>query len=260
MPSNSNLNVKFGDKIGTGNSVPTNTAASSTTAGNIYAAKNSVGEIEMYIDTPVDNAHNSTERKRLDPRIFVGGLSDVNVPGDPNATDAAKRAAIWDNYDVWIDTDGDPTGIATTTSDGLMSSDHVDTLTTTFNTLNALKQELDKLKLQIVSQEYWNNSSAETGSSSGTALNNMLTIVLPNSAVPSGGGNYHPGQDNTNSTIKEHIFNTVDTSSIIVSDAQWAINNSDGFGLMLPSYAAKVRSSNRTHLIRSKSSGYSCTN
>lgn len=214
MPSN--LNIKYGNKT----SIP------DPSAGNILAAKNSVGEIEMYVDTP----EASSERKRLDPRIFVGGLNTVNIPGQPEATDAAKRAAIWENYDVWIDTDGDPTGTATTTSDGLMSSTHVDTLTRTYNTLNALKAELDKLKLQIVSQEYWNSSSTETGSSSGSALNNMLTIVLPNSAVPSGGGNYHPGQDNTDPTIQEHIFNTIDTSSIVVPTIDLAINNSDGFG------------------------------
>lgn len=203
MPSN--LNIKYGNKA----SIP------DLNAGNILAAENNTGNIEMYIDTPKASG---SERKRLDPRIFVGGLSDVNIPGDSSATDAAKRAAIWENYDVWIDTDGDPTGTATTTSDGLMSSTHVDTLTRTYNTLNALKAELDKLKLQIVSQSYWNDDESETGSSSGEALENMLTIVLPDSAVPSG------------ETASEYIFNTVDTSSIVVPTIDLARNNSDGFG------------------------------
>ena len=218
MPSN--LTIKYGDKTGAwtdqSKTAPINSAASASSAGNIYAAKNSVGEIEMYIDTPVDDTHSSTERKRLDPRIFVGDLSDVDAPA--GTSDAAKRAMIWDNYDVWIDTSGDPTGNATTTSDGLMSSTHVGVLTDTANTLSALKAELDKLKLQIVSQSYWNNSSAATGSSSGTALNDMLTIVLPDSAVPSG------------QTANTYVFETIDTSSIVVPDIDLARNNSNGFG------------------------------
>ncbi len=182
MPSNSNLNVKFGNKIGSGNTVPTNSAATSSTAGNIYAAKNSVDEIEMYIDTPIDTTHNATVRKRLDPRIFVGEL--------PSGKTASQ---IWDNYDVWIDTSGDPTGNATpgvtaaASTTGLMSADAI------FG-LSQILTQLQGLKLQIVSQSYWNTSSNSYGSNGGNNLANRLTIVLPDSAVPSGqtASNYRP--------------------------------------------------------------------
>ena len=199
MPSNSNLNVKFGDKIGTGNSVPTNIAASSTTAGNIYAAKNSVGEIEMYIDTPIDTNHGTTARKRLDPRIYVGSANDII--GDTtgltqeqiNQRQATAISNIWDNYDVWIDTSGDPTGAATpgvsvqTSTMGLMGKQ-------TIYGLSEILNQLKNLKLQIVSESYWNTSSNAYGSSGGNNLANRLTIVLPDSAVPSGqtASNYRP--------------------------------------------------------------------
>jgi len=75
----SNLNIKYGNKAGTwdnsNKTAPTNSSASNATAGNIYAAKNSIGEIEMYLDTPIDDNHNTTARKRLDPRIYVGTVS-----------------------------------------------------------------------------------------------------------------------------------------------------------------------------------------
>jgi hypothetical protein len=119
----SNLNIKYGNKAGTwdnsNKTAPTNSSASNTTAGNIYAAKNSLDEIEMYIDTPIDTAHSTTARKRLDPRIYVGSL-----PSGKSTTD------IWSNYDVWIDTSGSPTGVATTTTDGLMSSTNVNDINT----------------------------------------------------------------------------------------------------------------------------------
>lgn len=226
MPSNFNLNIKYGNKA----RIPENPSA-----GNILAAKNSVGEIEMYIDTP----EVSSKRKRLDPRIFVGGLSDVNIPGNPSATDAAKTAAIWENYDVWIDTDGDPTGTATNNSSGLMSSTHVDTLTRTYNTLSALKAELDKLKLQIVSQSYWNTTDLDENTDEyinprniddTDHLSGWLTIVLPDSAVPPEGGNHHPGSDEPDPEIFDHVFEIIDTSSIVVPNIDLAINNSDGFG------------------------------
>lgn len=165
MPSNSNLNVKFGDKIGSGNTVPTNSAAASNTAGNIYAAKNSLNEIEMYIDTPIDTTHNTTARKRLDPRIFVGSL-----PDGKSATD------IWNNYDVWIDTSGDPTGVATTTTNGLMSFTNV-------NDINSLKNDMATVKTKIngligalqglniaIKKGPWTNSMGAS---------NTLTIVMP---------------------------------------------------------------------------------
>lgn len=224
MPSN--LNIKYGNKA----SIP------SLSAGNILAAENNTGNIEMYIDTPKASG---SERKRLDPRIFVGGLSDVAIPGNASATDADKRAAIWDNYDVWIDTDGDPTGTATAASDGLMSSTHVTTITNTYNTLNALKAELDKLKLQIVSQSYWNNTELDENTNEylnprniddTDNLSGWLTIVLPDSAVPLDGGNHHPGSDEPDPEILDHVFETIDTSSIVVPDIDLASNNSDGFG------------------------------
>lgn len=138
MPSNSNLNVKFGNKIGSGNTVPTSSVATSSTAGNIYAAKNSVDEIEMYIDTPIDTTHNATARKRLDPRIFVGEL--------PSGKTASQ---IWDNYDVWIDTSGDPTGIATTTTNGLMSSTNVTDINTLKTQMSTANTNITNIKTKI---------------------------------------------------------------------------------------------------------------
>lgn len=187
MPSN--LNIKYGDK----NSIP------NPSAGNILAAKNSAGEIEMYIDTPINNTGETTERKRLDPRIYVGDLSNVPTPTGlgTNPTSAqieqAKTSAIWDNYDVWIDTSGDPTGDATpgvtaaTSTTGLMSAD-------TIFGLSQILTQLQGLKLQIVSQSYWNTNSNPYGSNGGNNLANRLTIVLPDSAVPSGqtASNYRP--------------------------------------------------------------------
>ena len=138
MPSNSNLNVKFGDKIGSGSTVPTSSAAASNTAGNIYAAKNSLDEIEMYIDTPIDTTHSTTARKRLDPRIYVGSL-----PSGKSTTD------IWSNYDVWIDTSGDPTGVATTTADGLMSSTNVNDINTLKTQMSAANTNISNIKTKI---------------------------------------------------------------------------------------------------------------
>ena len=174
MPSN--LNIKYGQKAGTGDAAPINNAT--VTPGNIYAAENSAGEIEMYIDTPKASG---SERKRLDPRIYVGTVPKGN------------ESKVWDNYDVWIDTSGDPTGDATpgvtaaTSTTGLMSAD-------TIFGLSQILTQLQGLKLQIVSQSYWNTSSNSYGSNGGNNLANRLTIVLPDSAVPSGqtASNYRP--------------------------------------------------------------------
>lgn len=209
MPSNFNLNIKYGNKA----RIPENPSA-----GNILAAKNSAGGIEMYIDTP----EVSSERKRLDPRIFVGGLSDVNVPGNPNATDVAKTAAIWDNYDVWIDTSGDPTGTATSNSDGLMSRTHVNALTNTANTLSGLITELNKIKLQIVTQSYWNNDSLDEddeynfprNKEDTDNLEGWLTIIVPD----------------IDENDPEECLVEIDMDNLNIPTIDLAINNSEGFG------------------------------
>ncbi len=174
----SNLNIKYGQKTGTGNTLKSQNNPG-VTPGNIYAAENTTGNIEMYIDTPKTSG---SARKRLDPRIFVGDLSDVpNLLSDQNATqaeiDLAKTNAIWDNYDVWIDTSGDPTGVATATTNGLMSSTNV-------NDINDLKDDIATVKTKIngligalqglniaIKRGPWNNSMG---------ANNTLTIVMPN--------------------------------------------------------------------------------
>ena len=152
MPSN--LNIKYGDK----NSIP------NPSAGNILAAKNSAGEIEMYIDTPINNTGETTERKRLDPRIYVGTVS----PGN--------ESKVWDNYDVWIDTSGDPTGVATTTTNGLMSSANVTDINTLKNDMATVKTKINGLigALQglniAIKKGPWTNSMGAS---------NTLTIVMP---------------------------------------------------------------------------------
>ena len=183
----SNLNIKYGDKAGTwdnsNKTAPTNSSASNTTAGNIYAAKNSIGEIEMYLDTPIDNNHSTTARKRLDPRIYVGSVNDIigNTTGLTQEQINQKKAAatnnIWNNYDVWIDTSGSPTGTATTTTDGLMSSTNVtdindlkDDMATVKTKINGLIEALQGLNIAI-KRGPWNNSMG---------ANNTLTIVMPN--------------------------------------------------------------------------------
>ena len=194
MPSN--LNIKYGNKTGVGNIIKASTEEGhlgeedlGIVGGTIYAAENSIGEIEMYMDTP--KATGAT-RKRLDPRIFVGSLDDVPTPsnlGDnptQNAIEVAKTNNIWNNYDVWIDTSGDPTGNAMpadednnlAASSGLMSAE-------TIQGLSDILFKLKKLKLQIVSQDYWNNANSSYGINSGN-LANWLTIIIPNSAVPNG--------------------------------------------------------------------------
>lgn len=152
---NSSLNIKYGTKTGTGNVIKASLEEGhegeedlDIAGGTIYAAENSVGQIEMYIDTPKSVG---AARKRLDPRIFVGGLNDVNTAG----TAADKRAAIWDNYDVWIDTDAEPD-----------------------QSLDVLSQ----LKLQVVTYNYWNDTEKPRNKTDTSNLTGLLTIVLPNSA------------------------------------------------------------------------------
>lgn len=158
MPSN--LNIKYGQKTGTGNTLKSQDNPG-VTPGNIYAAENSAGEIEMYIDTPKNSG---SERKRLDPRIYVGETPSGGVN------------AVWDNYDVWIDTSGDPTGVATTTTNGLMSSTNV-------NDINSLKDDIATVKSKIngligalqglniaIKKGPWTNSMGAS---------NTLTIVMP---------------------------------------------------------------------------------
>lgn len=166
MPSN--LNIKYGQKTGTGNILKSQDNPG-VTPGNIYAAENSAGEIEMYIDTPKASG---SERKRLDPRIYVGTVPQGN------------ESKIWDNYDVWIDTSGDPTGDATpgvtaaASTTGLMSAD-------TIFGLSQMLTELKSLKIQIVTQSYWNsedNTNQPRNKNDTIHLPGWLTIVVPDSA------------------------------------------------------------------------------
>ena len=151
MPSN--LNIKYGNK----NSIP-----QTPSAGNILAAKNSAGEIEMYIDTPINSAGETTERKRLDPRIYVGTVS------------AGNESKVWDNYDVWIDTSGEPTGVATTTTDGLMSSTNVTDINTLKDDMVTVKTKINELigALQGLNIKI----TKDTNNIGGT---NTLTILMP---------------------------------------------------------------------------------
>jgi hypothetical protein len=148
MPSNYNLNIKYGNKNSTGSQIKDETGVTVASApGTIYAAENNTGNIEMYIDTPTNS---NSARKRLDPRIFVGGVPTGKTVAD-----------IWKDYDVWIDTTEDPTGLANRTHDGLMSKQYVQSLedlsssvsnlsnnvNTTFTSLSAA---LGSFKLRIV--------------------------------------------------------------------------------------------------------------
>lgn len=178
----SNLNIKYGTKTGTGRGVPINNAT--LDPGNIYVAENSIGEVEVYLDTPKNSG---SARKRLDSRIFVGAIEDL-----PSGVDEED---IRTNYDVWIDTSGSSKGIATTTSDGIMSKEQAEMLeehdsdvANLQTDMNHMLTELHKLKLQIVSSSYWNDITDTTKchKASGNKIAGMLTIVLPDSAVPSG--------------------------------------------------------------------------
>lgn len=196
MPSN--LNIKYGTKTGTGNTLVTPTTAQLTadptrsdgldiSAGTIYAAKNSIGQIEMYIDTPAENPNNS-ERKRLDPKIFVGSIDDVNLPdtvvlsSDSYTAKNQKIEYIFQNYDAWMDTESEPTGVATTSNNGLMSPTQVEMV-------GQLISVLEELNFQIVTESRWNEIqtlNADSNSNNNVDLSNKLTLVLPDNARPSG--------------------------------------------------------------------------
>lgn len=204
MPSNDNLTIKFGQKSGSGNAIPINNATK--TPGSIYAAKNSIGEVEMYLDTPEGS---NTERKRLDPRIFVGALPAGKT-----------ESQIWNNYDVWIDTSGDPTGNATPganlaqSTSGLMSANAI------FG-LSQILTELKDLKIQIVTQSYWNDSTKTNGTDydsprnkNDTAnLTGWLTIVVPDTA----GQNYNPTEGANQNLHPKDCLLEWDFSSINVT-------------------------------------------
>lgn len=174
MPSNSNLNIKYGKKTGTDTTIKSGTDIP-VTPGNIYAARNTLDQVEIYLDTPQKEGETSV-RSRLDPRIYVGSIPDGKTSED-----------IWDNYDVWIDTSGDPTGVATTSSNGIMSSAHVtqinenetniDALKTATNTtFSNIKSAVNKFRIRVVDQTTW-NSNKDTAS----FTNQTLTVVLPTS-------------------------------------------------------------------------------
>ena len=188
----SDLNIKYGSKTGTGNQIKTGTDLA-ITPGNIYAARNSLDQVEVYLDTPQKDGETSV-RSRLDPRIYVGSVSDIlgDIPAGTtqeqiNQMETAAVDKIWDNYDVWIDTSGDPTGVATTSSNGIMSSAHVTQLgtnttnlgslkTAVNNTFGNIKNAVDEFRIRIVDQTTWNNNKTDT-----TFTNQTLTVVLPTS-------------------------------------------------------------------------------
>lgn len=136
MPSNSNLNIKYGKKTGTDTTIKSGTDIP-VTPGNIYAARNALDQVEIYLDTPQKEGETSV-RSRLDPRIYVGSIPDGKTSED-----------IWDNYDVWIDTSGDPTGVATTNSNGIMSSAHVTDINTLKTQMSTANTNITNIKTKI---------------------------------------------------------------------------------------------------------------
>lgn len=136
MPSNSNLNIKYGKKTGTDTTIKSGTDIP-LTPGNIYAARNALDQVEIYLDTPQKEGETSV-RSRLDPRIYVGSIPDGKTSED-----------IWDNYDVWIDTSGDPTGVATTSSNGIMSSAHVTDINTLKTQMSTANTNITNIKTKI---------------------------------------------------------------------------------------------------------------
>ena len=212
MPSN--LNIKYGTKTGTGDVLKQGTDVESA-PGSIYAAENNIGEIEIYLDTPKASG---SARKRLSSRVFVGAVEDL-----PSGTDEEDIRA---NYDVWIDTSGDSRGIATATSDGIMSKeqaemleDHDSDVANLQTDMNHMLTELHKLKLQIVSSSYWNDTTDNTKchKESGNKIAGMLTIVLPDSAVPSG------------ETAEDYRPVIIDNSAITTADVTQANSVIGGF-------------------------------
>ena len=119
----SNLNIKYGNKRKTiideetqESQIVSNLPAPN--AGTIYAAKNNLNKVELYLDTPLDpNDQNSTtDRVRLDSKVYVGPAS---------IADNINDTTVFEDYDIWFDTSGDEVGTATTSANGLMSTIHV---------------------------------------------------------------------------------------------------------------------------------------
>ena len=156
MPSDSkDLNIKYGKKTGTGTTLKSGTDIA-VTPGNIYAAENSLGEIEMYMDTPqISTINASSERKRLDPRIYVGPAPQNKSPQD-----------IFDNYDVWIDTSGDPVNVPT--------AEDISNINLALNTMKSGYGN-NQLKIRIIDQTSWNTWSANQNNDN----SNTLSIILP---------------------------------------------------------------------------------
>lgn len=156
MPSdNKDLNIKYGQKSGTGNRLKSGTDVA-ITPGNIYAAENTLGEIEMYMDTPeIATLNNTSARKRLDPKIYVGPLPNNKQPSD-----------IFNNYDVWIDTSGDPVNVPT--------AEDISNINLALNTMKSGYGN-NQLKIRIIDQTSWNTWSANSSNDN----SNTLSIILP---------------------------------------------------------------------------------
>lgn len=152
----SNLNIKYGKKY--------DLDKQTKTAGNIYVAENSLGELEVHLDKPNSSL---TERKRLDPRIFVGAKPTGKTEQD-----------IFNDYDVWIDTTGDPTGVATISSNGLMSSTNVIDINTLKTDMSTVKTKIDTL---ITALQDLNIQIKKGPWDSSMSIPNTLTVVMPSS-------------------------------------------------------------------------------
>lgn len=159
----SNLNIKYGKKMKTSSetneevvNIPENKSP-----GTIYVAENNLKELELYLDTPAEST-NSSSRKRLDSKIYIG-------PED--TSNGVTSATVFQDYDVWIDTSGTETGIATESSNGLMSSSHVQRITDLESELSNLINQLQEMKIRIVAGP-WRDALAENSA-------NTLTVLMP---------------------------------------------------------------------------------
>lgn len=103
-----NLNFKYG----TGD-------ITTSEAGTVYVKKTGSKKAQMFIDNPVDE----NERLQIGGEIYIG---------DPEDAAAA-------NYQVVINPDGDPAGVATSAANGIMSKEHVQRLITLEEALGGLK-------------------------------------------------------------------------------------------------------------------------
>lgn len=162
----SNLNIKYGQKKKEITNEITNETEivsnlpNDSSAGTVYVAENDLNELEIYLDKPIEKENEENQRFRLDSKIYIGP-SRYQKDG---TTKLRTNEEVFDNYDVWIDTEGEEVGIADTINSGLMSAAQAYQLQT-------LIEQLQSLKIRIVAGP-WRSDLEENSE-------NTLTVLMP---------------------------------------------------------------------------------